>query len=216
MNWKVVAALIILAVAGVAGWKTHLYMDARAIAVLGSSWVIQREGWAILWELWPATLLITLVGGITGSAAILTIYGYAALADENERVKQAEQAQAEAERERDKAFASEQQAHEIARRNLDRERATVEQFRQQLLEQRDKFMAWEAKLQEREALAETEVARAQESEARVSWKQHNATQAYKRKDRKIEKLETRIAELELQLTTVDKTKAPRITPDGQP
>jgi len=199
MNWKIVATLIVLAVTGLAAWKTHLYMDARAIAVLGSEgWVIQGKGWAILWELLPPTALITLVGGIAGTAAIVTIYGHAALADENERVKLAEQAQAEAERERDQAFTSEQRAHEIARANLDRERAAVEQFRQQLLEQREKFMAWEARLREREVVAETEVARAQENEARVSWKQRNATQAYKRKDRKIEKLEARIAELEQQ------------------
>lgn len=188
MNWKAVAALAVITLVGFVGWQVHLYLDAHAIAVYGAQgWQIQREGWAMLLQLWPAALLVTIIGGIAGTALFVRLYGHAALADESERVREAERAQREAERERDQAFSSEQQAHEIARHNLDRERATVEQFRQQLLQQREKFLAWEARLQEREALAAAEVERAQANEARAERQKRNASAAYQRKKQKLEK-----------------------------
>lgn len=186
MNWKTVAALIVLAGAGLAGWQTHLYMSDRAIAVYDAQgWQIQSEGWAMLLQLWPAALLITLIGGMIGTALVAHLFGLAHFADESERVKEAQQAQQTAERERDQAFASEQQAREIARANLDRERATVEKFRQQLLEHQGKLVAWEAQLKEREARATTEVARAQANEARAERKKQNATAAFHRKSKKL-------------------------------
>jgi hypothetical protein len=191
MNWKTVVALIGVALVGVAAWQTHRYLDARAIAVYSTQgWQIQSEGWAMLWQLWPAALLPALVIGLLGTALFVRVYGHAALADESERVKEYQMAAQQAERERDQAFKSEQQAQEIARRNVARERAAVEQFRQQLLSEHQKFQAWEARLQEREALAAAEVERAQANEARAERQKRNASAAYQRKKQKLEQQKT--------------------------
>ncbi|WP_418139981.1 hypothetical protein AB9R84_15710 (plasmid) [Oceanimonas smirnovii] len=196
MNWKTIAALLGLAGTGLVAWKTHLYMNDRAIAVYGAQgWQIQSEGWAMLLQLWPAALLITLMGGMIGTALVAHLFGLAHFADENERVKEAQQAQQTAERERDQAFASEQQAHEIARANLDRERAALDQFRQQLLTGQQKLKSWEKQLQERETLAAAEIERARANEARGERKKKNATAAYQRQKRKLEKIQNENARL---------------------
>lgn len=196
MNWKVVAALLGLAGTGLIAWKTHLYMDARAIAVYGSEgWIIQKEGWSILQQLWPAAILIALVFGMAGTALIAKIYGHAVFADESERVKEAQQAQREAERERDQAYASERQAQESARRNLDIERATVEKFRQQLLAERDRLQRQEAEAAELKERAIAALNRADAIEARAKRRQENASAAYNRKKQQLKKLEAKIAQL---------------------
>lgn len=190
MNWRFIMLMITLVAGLMAAWFGDQYLQDRILFVrTPEDFIEENFGWGILLSLWPLTIIIGLIMGSIFTIVLMFFFWKADDSDQTELIAKYEKTAEIAKNQRDIAIEDKKSAQTEARNKLDKEWLKLQKEQYELQNKLQELEVFKSNVQKKVIKLQSEDKKTKSELALSQRKRDNAAAAFKRKAKKLEKIE---------------------------
>lgn len=190
MNWRFIMLMITLVAGLMAAWFGDQYLQDRILFVRTPEDFIEESfGWGILLSLWPLTIIIGLIMGSIFTIVLMFFFWKADDSDQTELIAKYKKTVEIAENQRDIAIESKESARTEAKIELDEEWLELQSAQQELQIKLQELEKYKSSIRKAVLHLQSEDEKTKSELVLSERKRDNAAAAFKRKAKKLEKIE---------------------------